>query len=233
VVGQFESADAAHNAGEQIRDILAQIAAWREQYYQQHGVHFGAHHVPPPPTPIEEQLAQRYAIELDWEQGVDWADRTDEAPQRVRVSDKLVVVSSLLTHYLEQPFSALIEQMGGESFFETAPEPALTQILVTITCNAPDVETMSTLSAVLMEYFSAIRESPFHRIVPPWSEECRNFATRGEVHVEGMTIQLSELSVALPDTLDLIMDFLSSKGCQNIEYRLLEHHLPADGGVEA
>lgn len=231
VVGQFESAGAALKAGEQLRDILTQIAAWHEQYFEQHGVYFGAHHVPPPPTPIEEQLAQQYAIEWDWEQGVDWAKRTDEASQRVRVSDKLVVVSSLLTHYLEQPFSALIEQMGGEAFVATDPETAETQVLVTVMCAAPDEATSNTLKAVLEAYFRSIVERPY-RIVPPWSEDWRKNASGGEVHVEGTTIQLRELHIGLPDTLDLIMDYLRGKGCQNIEYRLLECHLPAEGDIE-
>lgn len=231
VIGRFESADAAHKAGEQLRDILTQIATWHQAYYEQHGVYFGAHHVPPPPTPIEEQLAQRYAIEWDWEQGVDWAKRTDEAPQQVRVSNQLVVISSLFTHYLEQPFSALIEQMGGESFVATDPETAEIQVLVTITCNAPDVETTNALKTVLEEYFRAISESRY-RGVPPWSEDWRKNASGGEVHVEGTTIHLRELNVGLPDTLDLIVDFLRSHGCLNIEYRLMERYLPSNSEVE-
>lgn len=232
VIGRFESADAAHKAGEQLRDILTQIATWHQAYYEQHGVYFGAHHVPPPPTPIEEQLAQRYAIEWDWEQGVDWAKRKDEAPQRVRISNRLVVISSLFTHYLEQPFSALIKQMGGESFVATDPETAETQVLVTVMCDAPDEATTNTLKAILEKYFRAIAENPAYQIVPPWNEDWRKNASRGEVHIEGTTIQLRELCIGLPDTLDLIMTFLCSKGCQNIEYELLERHLPPDNEVE-
>lgn len=222
VVGQFENADAAHKAGDQLRDILAQIAAWHRAYYDSHGEYFGLYWDEfPPLTPIEKQLARQYEVETAWKSGVDWAMR-DDVVQKVNVFHDLVIVTSFETWHLKQPFSALIARMGGTAF---ADDYFDTQILVTITCDAPDMGTVNALTAKLEAYFNAVRDKDYETMyTPPWGS--RGYATGGKVHVKETRLQLLDLQIRIPDTLDTIMRFLSNQGCKNIAYCLFERHKP-------
>jgi len=146
VVGVFTRPDEAQKAADELRSILQTIQDWHrtnpekaKALYQRRA---SGDEYPPPLSEIEETLASKYHVR--WPYGIDWFDWA-----------KVEVLQGHLVHLYPKhqvdwgalPFVQIIERLGGIGFMagEDVGQVPFGEIWVTLSCDAPDVETASEL----------------------------------------------------------------------------------------
>src|SRR5688572_1206998 len=116
VVGTFENAEAAAQAGEELRSILNRLDQWWKALDRDEFGRWRDHSETPVITPIEKQISTEY--EVKWPFMLSWPfwgwDRSESPVQVYR--EFVFVIAPLIIDFWcgPQPFDSLLERLNGE-----------------------------------------------------------------------------------------------------------------------
>jgi hypothetical protein len=228
VVGQFETAEAARKAAEELNQILTTITNWYEDPANADALAELEGGDELPVSPPEIQLSQQYNVEWS-EHGLDWI-WGDQEERVVTVADRLVFVTSGDTWLGAKPMDSLVQRLGGTAMVDGHFTPGeggdYAKVTVDLTCLALDADTAEAITSAVNSYFEAIKSDSDEPFNTPWrsySQRQEYSTMRGQVTRDGLRIHFEQVSFfhigyGLPG----LIAYLQDKGCTNIEYRLQE-----------
>jgi hypothetical protein len=228
LIGQFQNAQEATQAGAVIRSILEKIADWYKTHPELDFEVRGDDLVNL--TPVEAELARQYGLEKAWEYSVDWAE-VEVDPQLANrglyTFDKLVFLHNAIETWVgPQPFDDLLKKLGAtvevsvEGITETEP-------VVNLTCRAPDATKAAEIVARLCatrthvtsdsDYTEALIKLPGKQ--PPYKGLIQNDGAR----IECAQMPTSTLSfkpaklIHAAEFLPELHTYLKSQGCTDFD----------------
>ncbi len=189
VVGQFQDAEAAYNAADEIRQAAKSIADWYSAHEAiQDAVIQGAQETP---TDAELQVCQTYGISC--ERSLDWLANCGYSEQIVRVYDNCVFVTNRI-YVLCEGWSgeALFDQLMAKLALRTFVEESNSfAALVTIACTAPEVAAAQSIHDTVADYLP-VKSGEFnsHRDIP-WIRTYLRKQKRGDETMRDYPIYLA------------------------------------------
>lgn len=232
VVGEFQTTEAATQAVAELKALAEAISKWYEDNPDDLEERMSGELVDP--TPPEIEFGQRYQI--DWnEYSVDWW--TDQLP--VTQYERLVFVNGTESDVGAKPFDQLLQKIGGtpavDGVLVDNGDEAYFNVVVNVSCQAPNPETTEGIVAATSIYFEADRKfrqsrdlSQFDMFATPWRDYTLGgltgfSSTSGAVSRTGLSLRFEKLSFFhLGYGLPGLLAYLKAQGCTQVEYQLIE-----------
>lgn len=211
VVGVFETVESAQHATSEIKRLLTMLTDYYSEH--EHGLVEDDKG-----TPVEIAFAKQYQIPAEHWPGIDWVYEDSNVEHSVHTLGRMVSVeNSDETHSGMEPFNRLLERLGGQVFFTTEYEG---QIVVNLTCTAPDDAVANRIYDVFTRFFWMHDEKILASLggFPAMDEEM----TDGSITREGRQIRLNDVLLMFPNCAELagLVAVFESLGCTDIEYSL-------------
>jgi hypothetical protein len=236
LVGQFESAEWAEQVADDLRNMLQAITDWwaqfddREEATQIENRFRRKGQLTPP----EEEFQKQYGVE--WSKDyrtkrlcpLDWIG--PNAANAVSVYKNVIFIQPRGDTWIgPQPLDAIMRGLGGRVAAEC--EVYDSYLAVTITCDAPDEVTAEAMVAEVKSYMTPNKR--IIRTIPSLD------STQFEVAWDGKRVVYSDyqlhgivyhrigkidVEMNLQQQFDALMEYLTRRGCVNIDYRF--HEIP-------
>ncbi len=205
VMGKFQTIEEAQQAGDTLKNILTEVARWKQKDREEKWQAFLiAQNIQHPtladrvlfddnylsdyePTEIEQQFARQHNV--TWGPTLEYAYDPELAPQAVRIVDHTVIVAE---DFIGQetwtgpfPFLELLKKLGGEVAVHTEFSGSIT---ITLRCKAPDESTATQLKKQVRQE-RKISDAPTISIADlPRGQEYISECVNGNVRREGLEL---------------------------------------------
>ncbi len=238
IMGKFKTVEDAQQAGDTIKNILTEVARWKQNNRAaKWRAYLADQNIQQPtpadeaqfncdyyddyePTEIEQQLAKQHNV--TWIRTLHYAEDPALVPQAVEVVDRVVIVAEDLigqeTWTGPCPFDELLEKLGGE----VAVDDGQTDLIqVTIRCRAPNESTAARIwqhtEQTVTEYDSftsrmmRIDDLLFElELEPKW--------VYGHANREGLEITFTFEELAYGRYFIRLLDYLRKHNCTILDY---------------
>jgi hypothetical protein len=213
IVGTFPTRQEAEKAAADLQSMMQIIRDWHEKNPDWME---GKHPLWLLPSPPEIEVAEKY--KLEWEMAIDFYDRTE-----TRFLDHHLIVNVDDTWSGPNPIIQFINQSGGKTVYEAGVDgEVFANFHVRLTCTAPDDESAQTLAQELTSLLKTAEAS----LNAPWNPKKEwRLQIDGTVSRDGRNLTLDSLHGLVFTGLPPLMDYLKSKGCENIHYAFVQEEI--------
>lgn len=230
IVGSFDSPAKAEKVAQTVRHILDQIVVWRNNHEAQTGTSFGAGQIhPTPATPLEVDIGRHFGME--WTEGIDWLFEVTDVPSHIQVFDRWVFLDSGITWQQKPMLDELLTRLGSSSVI--VGQMGITKILFDVHAAAADQASAQAILNEVGGYFQRVANQSYDTDIP-WIVSGypldRLIALEGRIHLNGTLVAMTGMRISPQmHTLQAIINYLTSKGCNSIEWNCYQAPDPFEG----